>query len=67
MTQVVAYDLVFISPLTLLSSISAVTLWAAVKQVQKSAVETGVSFKDYGKLHLLKMYMYVSSVGILGR
>ncbi len=26
----------------------AVTLWAAVKQVQKSAIETGVSFKDYG-------------------
>ena len=28
---------------------SAVTLWAAIKQVQKSAMETGVSFKDYGK------------------
>ncbi len=26
-----------------------VTLWAAVNQVQKSAIETGVSFKDYGE------------------
>ena len=38
------------------ASIPAVTLWTAIKQVQKSAMETGVSFKDYGKPRLVNIY-----------
>lgn len=43
------------------------TLWAAVNQVKRSAVETGVSFKEYGEIYtsitIIKIvYMYISPV-----
>ena len=43
-----------------------VTLWAAIKQVQKSAMETGVSFKDYGKFHWIpRIILYMCIPGKL--
>ncbi|XP_064405221.1 proton-coupled zinc antiporter SLC30A9, mitochondrial-like isoform X2 [Halichondria panicea] len=36
-----------LSVLSASAIVEGLTLWAAVKQVQKSAIETGVSFKDY--------------------
>lgn len=38
-----------------LPSPNTVTLWAAIKQVQRSALETGVSFKDYGETTKLRV------------